>query len=492
MEKAFDKVDRSLLLLKMLDCGVDGYMYQAIKSLCMNSMYTVNLNGLCTSWFDAKMGVRQGDCISPTLFALFINDLALDIKNLNCGVRYGDLDISILLYADDVVLISETEENLQQMLNMVSEWCRKWRLKCSSSKSKAVHFRHKSTTRTNYQFKIGDENISCVDRYKYLGVIFDEHLLFDVASKALADSAGRALGKLVGKLKYLNGLGWNTYTKLYESYVDPILTYGSGIWGYKHVPWCDTIQNRAIRIFLGVHRFAPNLAVNGDMGWFSTQNKRHQCMLRLWNRLIRLEDTRLCKQIFYVDLRHPNNWSSDICKLLTDLDMRETFVNKDTVDIKNARLLKHDRDKETWQINRFSYPKLRTYNVFKSEYCTEHYVKTIFHRGKRSILSQFRTGILPLKVETGRFTNIPWYFRICELCTSNDIEDEIHFLLHCTCYTQERNILFAKALESHADFLQYEDDAKIYILLNDEDLTKPLAEYLYICYMKRRNYMFSP
>lgn len=324
-----------------------------------------------------------------------------------------------------------------------------------------------------------------------LGVIFDEHLTFDLAAKALADSAGRALGKLVGKLKCLNGLGYNCFTKLYESFVDPIMTYGSGIWGFRQFTCCDTIQNRAVRIFLGVHRFAPNYAINGDMGWYSTQNKRHQCMLRLWNRLVNLEDNRLCKQILLVDLSLPNNWSSDIYRLLTDLDMLDCFVHKQPVNLDNAKISKHKKEIELWQQNRYNYPKLVTYNIFKSEYCTEHYVKTIAHRGKKSVMAQFRTGILPLKVETGRYTKIPWYFRICELCTNNDIEDEIHFLLHCTCFTRERNVLFTKSLEMYADFLEYEDDVKLYILMNDEDLTKPVADYLYNSYLKRRNYMYQ-
>ena len=58
-------------------------------------------------------------CPRP-LFSLFINDLATDVKDLGLGVKVGGQDISILLlYADDIVLISPTAENLQQMLNEV-------------------------------------------------------------------------------------------------------------------------------------------------------------------------------------------------------------------------------------------------------------------------------------------------------------------------------------------------------------------------------------
>ena len=47
--------------------------------------------------------------------------------------------------------------------------------------------------------------------------------------------------------------------------VAPILDYSSAVWGYPEIPKLDTIQYRAMRICLGVHKHAPNLAVSGDM-----------------------------------------------------------------------------------------------------------------------------------------------------------------------------------------------------------------------------------
>ena len=76
-----------------------------------------------TEWFQVNNGVRQGDSMSPILFSLFINGLATDVKYLGLGVKAGGQDISMLLSADDIVRISLTAENLQHMLNEVSNWC---------------------------------------------------------------------------------------------------------------------------------------------------------------------------------------------------------------------------------------------------------------------------------------------------------------------------------------------------------------------------------
>ena len=79
--------------------------------------------------------------MSPTLFSMYINDLATGIKDLNCGVTIDDMNVSILLYADDIVLIAPEEESLQKMLDFVAEWCRKWRMSVNSDKTQVVHFR---------------------------------------------------------------------------------------------------------------------------------------------------------------------------------------------------------------------------------------------------------------------------------------------------------------------------------------------------------------
>ena len=88
------------------------------------------------------------------------------------------------------------------------------------------------------------------------------------------DSGGRALGAIYFKFKYSKGLGFKTYTKMYNSGTTPILDYCSGFWGFSKFYKIDTVQNRAIRLFLGVHRFALNDALNRDMGWMGSVRRK--------------------------------------------------------------------------------------------------------------------------------------------------------------------------------------------------------------------------
>ena len=85
-------------------------------------------------------------------------------------------------------------------------------------------------------------------------------------------------------------------------------------------------------------------------------------------------------------------------------------------------------------------PKLRTYKMFKSHKYTENYVKFNLSCKERSMLAKFRMGVLPINIEVGRYRNISVDQRFCYNCVT-EIEDEIHFLLVCPVYENERVVL---------------------------------------------------
>ena len=81
--------------------------------------------------------------------------------------------------------------------------------------------------------------------------------------------------------------------------VKPIIEYASGVWGHVAGKCIESIQHRVLRYYLGVHKFCPILALTGDVGWLTPRLSRYICRIRLWNRLISMDDQRLTKKIFY-------------------------------------------------------------------------------------------------------------------------------------------------------------------------------------------------
>ena len=81
-----------------------------------------------SEWFSVISGVKQGDNLSPTLFCIYINDLAMALKETNIWVNVEDHKICILLYADEIVLLAENETDLQILLDITYDWCYKWKL----------------------------------------------------------------------------------------------------------------------------------------------------------------------------------------------------------------------------------------------------------------------------------------------------------------------------------------------------------------------------
>ena len=186
---------------------------------------------------------------------------------MGLGVRCGEILLAILMFADDIALLAETEQDLQTLLDSLYSWCNTWLLHINTSKSKVVHFRPKSQTRSSFIFKCGPFTLDTVPSYKYLGVWLNEHLEYQSCIKPLADSGRKALGLLISISKQFGNFPFDVFSSLYDSLVIPRLDYAAGIWGYKSFPILQTIQNKAIRYIMGVGKNCPVDLLEGDSGW---------------------------------------------------------------------------------------------------------------------------------------------------------------------------------------------------------------------------------
>ena len=91
---------------------------------------------------------------------------------------------------------------------------------------------------------------------------------------------------------------YNVFTKLYDTMVWPVTSYGAAAWGSKVYPCINAVQNRAMRFYLGTGKYTPNAAVSGDMGWQPPSIRQWNAVCEYWYRVTVMANSRLNKRIF--------------------------------------------------------------------------------------------------------------------------------------------------------------------------------------------------
>ena len=207
-----------------------------------------------------------------------------------------------LLYADDLICIADNEEDLQTLINIIHNWGIKWRLEINLLKTNIMHVRPTKRKISSYIFKLGHLNVQYCQQYKYLGTVINEHLNFNKMALQLHDSASRALGSIICKMKKCGGFPLNTYKLLIESCVYSISDYCTEVYGFYSLPATEKIHLRVLRTFLGVKKSAPVMGIKAEFGWLEPKSRAHIKMVRYYLRLQNMDNKRLTKRIFLSDM----------------------------------------------------------------------------------------------------------------------------------------------------------------------------------------------
>ncbi len=189
-------------------------------------------------------------------------------------------------------------------------------------------------------------------------------------------------------------------------------------------------------------------------------------MLRMWNRLIHMDDSRLTKKVFLYDYNLcKENRCHEMKLIFGNVEQLDVFNDKRSCNIEQTQMKYINVVNDEWKTNVYIKPKLRTYVLFKENYCTENYVKYFMSHQQRSLIAQLRLGILPIHTETGRFRGAQLDERICQLCDTQEVEDEIHSVCKYNLYNDLRKTMYRTVEHKHTNFYMYDNKDKFIFLV---------------------------
>ncbi|CAF1063514.1 unnamed protein product, partial [Brachionus calyciflorus] len=184
-EKAFDRVWRYGLFFKLIK-KINISYWVLLKIYYDSAAAVVSLPNILPSVeFDIETGVKHGGILSPFLFNTFIDDLIDECLDKNLGAQYENLNVSIIVYADDILLISPVDSHLQILLDICGNFGTKWRLKFNPFKTHIITF---GQPLFRSKFYLNGSGLEEKDTIEYLGFKFSKNLDFN--SQALVTSIG--------------------------------------------------------------------------------------------------------------------------------------------------------------------------------------------------------------------------------------------------------------------------------------------------------------
>lgn len=452
--KAFDTVDRISLWQKLISIGIQGKVLVVIKNMYANAKSCVQLNNGYSDFFSCNIGVRQGENLSPLLFSIFLNDLAEHMSKESNGinVEFSDRNIDcyirlfVLLYADDTILVSETPEDLQTLLNSLDVYCNQWKMQINQNKSKIVIF-SRGLVKKVPKWTLGSHTLEVTQDYIYLGVVYNYNGRFTKAIKKQINQARRASFSLMAKARK-NKLPVDLQLHLFDTCILPILLYGCEIWGFSDLKDIELFHHQFCKYILRIGPRSINNIALGELGRFKIEKHIKQRMLNFWVHLACSEPNKI-SHIMYLKLLgndssdgYQSQWASHIKNTLRSLDLEHLWeVNPSLLHPNQLKTLFNRKLSQLytqqWQNDIYSSTACDTYTIFKDQLQIEPYLTLL--DPKFSIpISKFRSNNHRLPIVTGRYNRQDRLERLCTLCEMGDVGDEYHYLLRCSYFSSAR------------------------------------------------------
>ena len=296
IEKAYDTTWKYGIMRELHGAGLRGLLPLFIKNFLSERIFKVKVADTCSTWFDQPEGVPQGSVLSVTCFALAYNGVTKCIPS----------DVSHLVFVDDLTIyLASTRipflcRLLQGAVTNIEHWASERGFRFSPSKTKVVQFTRHQGEPAEPELTMYGQPLAYVQQVKYLGLIFDNRLLWRPHLLYLRDRCMRDLNLL----KVLSHHSWGSDTvtllRLYNALIKPKLQYGSQAYGSackSALKLLDPVHHAALRIATGAFRTSPIESLYSISGEMSLTNIRAVDDVRHFLRMKRLPHSFAYRQL---------------------------------------------------------------------------------------------------------------------------------------------------------------------------------------------------
>jgi hypothetical protein len=266
------------------------------------------LVGFISSHFNlkrAKFRSKKISFLSPLLFGLFIDGLEkrLNVLEGDAPPMLGQLVVRLLLYVDDLALMSHTPAGLQKQLDVLQTFCCERQLTVNVKKTKVVVFEARKSMCQVFQYE--GKALEQLNSFKYLGVELHGTKGMQAAIQQLAMSGKKAVFALRHRCAELRIFDLALQCQLFDALVKPVLSYGCEVWlDHMACEQLEVVHRAFLKSSLGVSTTTSSYVVLAEFGRFPLEIFWWQQTMRFLSRVsYEVDSDRMLRLAYDVQLQ---------------------------------------------------------------------------------------------------------------------------------------------------------------------------------------------
>ena len=251
--------------------------------------------------------------------------------------------------------------------------------------------------------------------------------------------------------------------KLFDHTVLPILTYACEIFSFENLDMLEKVHTSFLRKITKSKQSTPLYMLYAELGRYPLEHVIKTQTIGFWLRILLGKQSKISYLMYRVLHSQAGDssrfkWISNVKQILCNAGRNDVWLNQNNFIPNNNKFYVkqnlQDQFIQSWRTNLTMSSKGKNYNVYKDSIQLEPYILALPYKLYINMI-RFRTGNHKLPIEIGRWNNVDIDDRKCNLCTSNSIGDEFHYLLQCPYFKQDRLRLIPACYWERPNILKY-------------------------------------